>query len=119
MARKHFRWTKPPTQAWKALVYIKALDNWLEHLLNFYWAPQVEASAKVNATWKDHTGNARQTLKAFAYKPTENIWALVLRQTMSYGKYLEMRYQGRYAIVLLTLAQFYDPVWSSIKRGMK
>lgn len=109
-----FVWTKPPTTAFKARVYVVALDNALGQLLNYYWAPLVEAYAKINAPWVDRTGNARQTLAAFGVKKS-GVWWLVLRQWMDYGKWLELRWGGRYAIVLPALQQHYGEVWKSVK----
>jgi len=108
-----------------------ALDAGLQQL-GMVWAVQIERDAKVNAPWTDRTTNARQTLGAFAvvirngkvaelpeYEPgiARGI-ALILRQYMSYGKYLELRWQGKYAIVLPTLQQYYYPVWNDV-RGLQ
>ncbi len=109
-----FRWTRPPTQAWDTGRYVVALEDGVERLLN-YWAPQIEGSAKQNAPWTDQTGNARQTLAAFAYRKQAHLMALVLRQTMDYGKWLELRWQGKYSIVLRTLQGYYGPVWSGVE----
>jgi hypothetical protein len=109
-----FRWTRPPTQAWQARVYIVVLEASLERLL-WSFAPRIEADAKINASWTDRTANARQTLASFVYQPGASRLALVLKQHMSYGVFLELCNQGRYAIVLRTLQSYYGPLWNSVK----
>jgi len=113
-----FRWTRPPTRTWDAARYSQALDDGVERLLN-YWAPQIEGSAKQGAPWTDRTGNARQTLAAFAYRKQAHLHALALRQTMDYGVFLETRWQGTYGIVLRTLQGYYGSVWSSVEDLLK
>jgi hypothetical protein len=109
-----FRWTRPPTQAWQARAYIVVLEASVDRLL-WSFAPRIEGDAKINASWTDRTANARQTLASFVYKPGANRRALVLKQHMSYGLWLELRWQGKYAIVLRTLQHYYSPVWNSVK----
>jgi hypothetical protein len=140
--KKTFRWTQPPTKAYAADRYIIALDRAVGDLLMF-WAAKVEAAAKVGASWTDRTGNARQTLAAFAvkitrrqpvqavmitvgerlvpvsYNPGIGGWALILRHGVSYGKWLEIARQGRYAIVEPTLDSHSNLIWNSVKALVK
>lgn len=111
---RNFRWIRPPTQAWSSQRYIVALDNAVAGVLTT-WAPTIEADAKLHARWTDRTGNARQTLAAIAYRRQPHLHALILRQWMSYGKWLELRWGGRYAIVLPTLQVYYEDIWRSAK----
>lgn len=67
-----------------------------------YFATQAEGYAKSNAPWTDQTGNARQGLSARAFsEPTKHV--LVVFHTMPYGVWLEVRWSGRYAIILPTI----------------
>lgn len=109
-----FRWIKKPSEAWNVHQYVVILHRSLLSLL-WYHAAQVEAEAKRNASWTDRTGNARQTLAAFAYAPQPWVAALVLKQHMDYGKWLELANGGRYAIVMRTLETQYAPVWKAVK----
>jgi hypothetical protein len=54
---------------------------------------------KSNAKWTDRTGNARQGLNADVQVSTNNV-AIVLYHTVPYGVFLEVRWGGRYAIIL-------------------
>lgn len=114
MAKSRFRWSKPPTQAWSAAPYVIALERGVMDVLQYY-APQVTADAKTGAPWRDRTGNARQSLLAFEHWAQQHVAALTLMQVMEYGVFLELRHQGRYAIVLPTLEPYYERVWGTIK----
>ncbi len=75
-----------------------------------YWAPVLEAYAKENAPWTDRTGNARQALHSFVRELSSDTVALYLSHGMSYGVFLELRWAGRYAVILPTLQQHYGAV---------
>lgn len=75
-----------------------------------YWAPVVEAYAKQNASWIDRTGNARQGLRGFVDDLSETTVTLYLAHSVSYGVYLELAYQARYAIILPTLQTHYEQI---------
>lgn len=120
----HFRWTKPPSVAWKhgAALYVARVDMGIGELLNF-WAPQIERSMQHNAIWIDRTSNARQTLACFTYKKG-HVWVLVAKQHMEYGVYLEgwnpktnrpMKRGKKYAIVMRTIHNYYPRVWGSVR----
>lgn len=67
-----------------------------------YWAPQVASYARSNAPWQDQTSNARNGLTAVAENSPSN-HAIVLFHRMPYGIWLEVRWSGRYAIILPTV----------------
>lgn len=137
-----FRWKTTPSQGWDGSRYIRVLDRSVGDLLNA-WAPQIESAAKTGAPWTDRTGNARQSLAAYAvkvardrpvqavavgrgerqvgttYNPGVGGWALILRHGMSYGRALELNRQGRYAIVEPTLQQYQARVWDGVKGLVK
>jgi hypothetical protein len=75
-----------------------------------YWEPIIEAEAKENAPWTDRTANARQGLRAFHQELTEGSVILYLKHSISYGVYLELMYQGRYAIIMDTLEAHYGRI---------
>lgn len=88
-----------------------------------YFAPLLEAAAKQGAPWTDRSSNARQTLAGYvgdsppedpAYPdagqyPSEEladeIVTLYLSHGMQYGRFLEMRWAGRYAIIWPTIEE--------------
>ena len=113
-----FQWKpgKSPTQAMAPGIarYKSALRRAIWGVLNLN-AAEIETDMKRNAPWTDQTANARQTLRAFVYEPRPEVVALVAKQHMEYGKWLELKNGGRYAIILPTLEQYYQQVWSDIK----
>jgi len=86
------------------------------HLIAEYYAPVVEAAAKADATWTDRTGNARQGLTGFVKDLSETSVAIYLAHRMDYGLYLELAHQARYAIILPTLEQHYQPVMDMVRK---
>lgn len=61
-------------------------------------APEVENYMKLNAPWTDQTTNARNGLAARAYQDHDET-GIVLYHQVSYGIFLETRFNGRYAII--------------------
>ena len=82
------------------------------------WAPQIEAEMKRNAKWTDRTSNARQTLQVFVVQDGDKVF-LFAKQHMAYGKYLELKNQGKYAIVMPTLRRYFPRVWGGIRSAVK
>lgn len=68
-----------------------------------YFAPVLETYAKENAVWTDRTANARQTLRGWADELGNDAAVLYLAHGMEYGKWLELRWSGRYAILWPTI----------------
>src|SRR5262245_15447723 len=66
------------------------------------FARRVEQYAKENAPWEDRTGDARQGLKATGEQRLV-YYAITLFHTVDYGIWLEVRWDGKYAIILPTL----------------
>lgn len=113
-----FEWLpgQSPGQVFGANIdrFVKQLENGIILVFELY-APQIEGDMKENAPWTDRSGNARQTLKVFWYKPEDGVLALVAKQQMDYGLWLELKNGGRFAIVLPTLEQYYGQVWGDIR----
>lgn len=67
-----------------------------------YTATHGEAAMKRNASWTDQTGNARNGLFGQAeHSPT--LHRVIFGHAVPYGIWLEVRFAGRYAIILPTL----------------
>lgn len=67
-----------------------------------FWSPRVQNYARSNAPWTDQTSNARNGLKAEPeVKP--GVYSIVLFHRVPYGIWLEVRNNGRYAIILPTV----------------
>ncbi len=67
-----------------------------------YHALRAEAYAKINAGWTDRTGNARGSLTAMAFN-SKGHHEIVLFHNMPYGIWLEIRFAGRYSVIIPTI----------------
>jgi hypothetical protein len=66
------------------------------------FAKDVEDYAREHAPWEDRSGEARSGLKAEA---RQRLWTytIILYHTVDYGIWLEIRWDGKYAIILPTI----------------
>lgn len=64
---------------------------------------EAESYARLNASWTDRTGNARQGLFAEHQPEHMVVHRLVVYGTMPYTFWLEVRWSGKYAIIGPTL----------------
>lgn len=80
-----------------------------------YKAPQVEAYMKQNAPWQDQTGNARQGLRAEAYDLGGSQKGIILYGQVPYQIWLEVKYSGRYAIIVPTIQVMGPEVMKSLE----
>jgi hypothetical protein len=114
MVVARFRWKQPPS------VLVKALDVYESRVMQAvasvaaYFEPVLESHAKATAPWEDQTSNARQTLFS-ASELAETVVRLYLSHGMEYGVYLELKYGGRYAVILPTLQAHYGQVGSMLR----
>lgn len=70
-----------------------------------YVAPLAEGHMKTNAPWTDQTGAARNGLHAKVQSTPVTI-GIVLYHSVPYGVFLEVRWDGRYAIIVPTIQEF-------------
>ena len=68
-----------------------------------YGSDKVVAYAKQNAKWRDQTGAARSGLRTVTEWEPRKRHAIVLFHSVTYGIWLEVRFAGRYAIILPTI----------------
>ena len=66
------------------------------------FAQEVENYAKENAPWDDRTGDARDGLTARGEQRLTK-YTIYLFHTVDYGIWLEVRWDGKYAIILPTI----------------
>ena len=78
-------------------------------------APQAESWMRVNATWTDRTSNARNGLGAKSVVSTNKV-AVVLYHTVPYGIWLEVRWDGRYAVIEPAINEFAPKMMSLLSR---
>ena len=79
-----------------------------------YFAPVLESHAKATAPWQDRTGNARQGLFSVV-EVARDVVNLYLAHGMKYGLWLEVKYSGRYAVILPTLQAHYQAVGNMLR----
>lgn len=92
------------------------LDNRIRQVFA-YMAPRVLAHAKQNAPWTDQTGNARQGLKTNT-RHFKKVHVMQLAHSMHYGKWLEIRWSGKYATIMPTIHKMGPEVFSMVARAV-
>jgi hypothetical protein len=70
---------------------------------------RAEAYARLNAPWTDRTTNARNGLTAKGGLAGPGLGVLVLAHRVPYGIWLEVRFGGKYAIIMPTLIDEIGP----------
>lgn len=81
-----------------------------------YWDGRVEAHAKQRAPWSDRTTNARSGLRAEAVKLGAGVFAIILSHAVTYGIYLETRWNERYAIIMPTIRAYAPKVIRTLNK---
>lgn len=100
---------------------IQAMENYGRAVLKAvkavadYITPMLEQYAKEHAPWTDRTANARQSLHAWSEELAGDVVAVYLAHGVNYGKYLELRWQGRYAIIWPTIEQHLPLISRTLK----
>ncbi|HHY95087.1 MAG TPA: HK97 gp10 family phage protein [Firmicutes bacterium] len=79
------------------------------------WAGELEARAKKNAPWKDRTGNARNGLTGGVLLGRNEV-KITLAHSVSYGVFLELARDGRYAILKPTLDAAVPEIYRTYER---
>jgi hypothetical protein len=69
---------------------------------------------KSNAPWTDQTGNARNTLSAKSF-PDPDEYTLVIYHQMPYGIWLEVRWEGKYAILIPSIEHLGPEIMSALR----
>jgi hypothetical protein len=83
---------------------------------------QAESQMRIDAPWTDRTGNARAGLRAL-HTDEGDVHTLTLYHTMYYGFWLEVKDDGKYAIIAptqLRLSREMPPVLAAaVRRAME
>lgn len=98
------------------LAFPLVVDEGIEELLERL-ASDMEAYAKANAPWEDETGEARDGLTAEVVDGGPFSNSVVLYHTVDYGIWLEVRWNGRYAIILPTIEHFGPQIMGALAFG--
>jgi hypothetical protein len=96
--------------------FILALDRGLAaHTVGF--ASRVESYAKENAPWEDRTGDAREGLTAKGQQRLFE-YRIILYHTVDYGIWLEVRWGGKYAIIVPTIIHMGNELMNELSMVM-
>ncbi len=82
-------------------------------------AAQAEASAKLNAPWRDRTGNARRTLLGTVLCVPFEKKRLSVVGRMSYSPALELFFNGRYSILFPTILNNASGILKSVVNAVE
>lgn len=77
-------------------------------------ASDAQSHARANAPWTDWTSNARNGLMAQSFRDT-GVYGFVLYHSVPYGVWLEVRFAGRYAIILPTIEKVAPETMSLVR----
>lgn len=94
------------------------VDRYLSGVVRYH-RPSTEAMAKRNAPWTDRTSNARNGLFANAVIEPKKRYAIVLAHSVPYGIWLEVRFSGRYAVILPTVNRKSSAVMRTVTRVLE
>lgn len=106
MARTGVSWIKAPSDE-----LIPGVEDYAErsrtavHAVAEFIAQKMQNESRENAPWTDRTGNARSGLFATAEAAAKDVVTVYLSHghTVFYGKWLEVRFSGKYAIIWPTI----------------
>lgn len=93
-------------------------DNFVAGVLKGYES-RIESHMKINAPWTDRTGNARQGMRAEYEGERFGPHAVKLWGIMPYTIWLEVRFAGRYAIIVPSIAMFGPRIMATLNKGFR
>lgn len=119
-AKAGIRWSTPPS------VLADAIDRYGDRVLTTvaaiaqYVATEMQNDAKANAAWTDRTSNARTGLFGTSEADfAQHVVTIYLSHgaTIDYGRWLELRASGRYAIIMRTMQAHYEPLMQMLREA--
>lgn len=93
-------------------------DNLVAGVLKNYDS-RIEAFMKVSAPWTDRTGNARAGMRAEYEGERFGPHYIRLWGSMPYNIWLEVRFAGKYAIILPTIIAYGPKIMATLNKGFK
>ena len=115
------RWEIPPSELAKAIE--KYGDQFMEALYGLAERSGIEIQneMRIFAPWTDRTGQARGNLFGIAERPKNKKWLVRIyaRHGVPYGVFLELRYGGRYAIIMPTLQRLGPKIIKDVQGLLK
>jgi len=92
------------------------LDNLVRSVVEYYGS-RGPAYMRKNAKWRDRTTNARNGLHTVTFH-TANQHGIIYAHGVNYGIWLEVRFAGRYAIIMPTINDQGPRVMAMLEKGM-
>lgn len=123
MARQalRIRWEIPPSELAKAIE--KYGDQFMEALYGLAERSgvKIQNEMRINASWTDRTGQARGNLFGVIERPRHKKWLVRIYAVhgVPYGVFLELRYGGRYAIIIPTLLRLGPQIIKDVQAMIK
>lgn len=114
------RWQRPPSEL------ATAIERYGDRVLTTvaaiaqYTATQMQNDAKANASWTDRTGNARTGLFGTSEADfAEKVVTIYLSHgaVIDYGVWLELANSGRYAVIMRTMQNHYEPLMQMLREA--
>lgn len=114
-----FLWDVTPNQAFEPLfdTHTRRIRAAAKGICQFF-APQVEAWMKQNASWTDQTGNLRQSLYAEVETMVNEI-ALSFDYGLEYGVYIAFKNSGKYDIIGPAIDHFAPLVMQMVREVLE
>ena len=114
------RWERPPSEL------ATAIERYGDRVLQTvaaiaqYAATAMQNDAKANASWTDRTGNARTGLFGTSEADfASKVVTIYLSHgaTINYGVWLELANSGRYAVIMRTMQNHYEPLMQMLREA--
>lgn len=84
-----------------------------------YTSTRLESFMRTNAKWTDRTGNARSGLQSEVKIESDTKIAILMYHSVPYGPWLEVRFGGKYGIILDAI-QYGAPLYiQAVERLLK
>lgn len=116
----NLRWEGSPQDLKRSIAKFGANSVNRMNKIGDFWGPKLAELARQNAPWTDRTGDARTGLFGFNEKVPGRMRITVSHgEKVFYGVYLELKNNGRYAIIWPTITQNVDKVMQSFKAVFK
>lgn len=97
--------------------YVTDVVKELESVSSDY-AKAMQVYAKANRPWTDRTGNARRGLFGYVLSEPTRIRTRIAHQ-VHYGVYLELGFQGRFAILQPTVSHYIAEYYRDVERVVR
>lgn len=117
-----FEWYEPPTLVFAvgAQQYTQAIENGILAIVE-QRTPEVTAWMRATHPWQNRTGDAEAGLHTAVEHAVRSMITLHLAHgaEVSYGIWLEVANQGRFAIIAPAVDYWGETLWADVQRMMR